>query len=182
VEVPCESATRTHSPQCVDSNSPATATTEYLLVWKIIRPKFEAILEKHRFDAAQMIIKLQHKERVREFRPFWNYFVDARPWNAEQPWAFPQFADACQLPAIDEILSENELKIPVTVERWSIVVESVPDELNEFTIQVLRDVITLLEVPDLDSNHQVDDADDMDLCIFFVLLPFLREPGSFRVP
>jgi hypothetical protein len=141
----------------------------FLAVWKIIRPKLEALLEEHRLAEARQVIRFQRDQREREFEPFWDEFVVSRSWNAAQPWALPRFVDACELPSINEMLAEDESKIPVTAERWRLVVEYVSDDLKGFANQVRRDVARLLKIAESETSSIEADiaiAEDEDPAIF----------------
>jgi len=123
-------------------------------VWKILRPKLETILQEHALAQAQNVIRIRRDQREAEFEPFWDEFVVSRSWDLTPPWALPRFVDACELPAIDRMLAEDESKIPVTAERWQMAIDSVPDDLTEFANQVMRDVLTLLHT----VNVKIDDT------------------------
>jgi len=145
----------------------------FALVWKILRPKLETLLEEHKLAEAEAVIRIRRNQREREFEPFWDEFVHSHSWGGAQPWALPRFVDACDLPAIDKMLADDESKIPVTVERWQAVVGSVPDDINRFAHQVMRDIIRLLKVAELETNcvkadvpTAVDAYEDMDPTIF----------------
>ena len=75
------------------------------------------------------------------------------------------------------MLSENESTIPVTAERWELVVGSVPEDVNGFANQVMRDMVRLLRVTESGTttlkaeNAIFEDAvedtyDDADPSIF----------------
>jgi hypothetical protein len=67
------------------------------------------------------------------------------------------------------MLAENESKIRVTEKRWQTRIQSVPDELNEFAIQALRDVVRLLKVTDLKPDGSQSNSpaiDDTDECLY----------------
>jgi len=92
-------------------------------VWKILRPKLETILQEHALAQAQDVIRIRRDQREAEFEPFWDEFVVSRSWDLTPPWALPRFVDACELPAIDRMLAEDESKIPVTAERWKMAID-----------------------------------------------------------
>ena len=138
-------------------------------VWKILRPKLETLLEQHKFAQAQKVIRIRRNEREWEFEPFWDEFVISRSWDATQPWTLPRFVDACELPAINKMLAEDESRIPVTAERWQAVVHSVPGELTEFANRVMCDVVKLLDASDLidgTDTNTIDACEDPDPSIF----------------
>jgi hypothetical protein len=165
-----ETTTRTHASPYVNSSGFITNTVvECLLyvVWKILRPKLETLLKEHKAAQAQAVIRIRRDQREWELQPFWDDFVVSYSWDAAPPWALPRFVDACELPAINKMLSEDESKIPVTVERWREVVDSVPEDLAEFANQVKRDVIRLLTVSDLKIDSiDADASKDADPNIF----------------
>jgi hypothetical protein len=141
------------------------------LVWKILRPKLEALLEEHKRARAETVIRIRRDQREQEFEPFWDEFVVSRSWGS-QPWSLPRFVDACELPSINRMLAEDESRVPVTAERWQAVVGSVPDDLNRFADQVMRDIIKLLKIATSDTNTIKAEAaaeeahEDMDPSIF----------------
>jgi hypothetical protein len=141
----------------------------FTIVWKILRPKLEALLNERKLAEAQEAIRCRRAQREREFEPFWDGFVISRSWNTAQPWALPRFVDACELPAINSMLTEDDSKIPVTAERWRLAIMSVPDDLERFASQVMHDVIRLLKTTELrtkDAAAIVDETIGEDPSIF----------------
>ncbi|KIM85611.1 hypothetical protein PILCRDRAFT_339443 [Piloderma croceum F 1598] len=141
-------------------------------LWKILRPKLEALLEEHKHAQAEAVIRIRRDQREREFEPIWDEFVVSHSWDS-QPWSLPRFVDACELPAINRMLAEDESRIPVTAERWQAVVGFVPNDLNRFADQVMRDIVKLLKVAASETNTvkaeaaTAEDAhEDMDSSIF----------------
>jgi hypothetical protein len=71
------------------------------------------------------------------------------------------------------MLAEDESRIPVTAERWQAVVGSVPNDLNRFANQVMRDIVKLLKAAASETNTVKTEAataedahQDMDPNIF----------------
>jgi len=100
------------------------------------------------------IVRDRRNQREHEFQPLWSKFVDAWSGDTSKFWVFPRFSDACELPTIDRMLAEDDSKIPVTDERWQAVIESVPDELDEFAISTVRDVARLLTFANKDDSSE----------------------------
>jgi hypothetical protein len=136
----------------------------FATVWKTIQPKLVGLLEDHRDDKNQTIIRSRREQREYEFEPFWDKFVLTYKWDNERPWALPRFVDACDLPVINKMLAEDESSIQVTEERWLAVIASVPDEIKKFADRVMHDVIRLLKVNS--ETNTTFNNEDMDPSIF----------------
>jgi hypothetical protein len=131
------------------------------LVWKIIRPKLEAILEANK--AAELRIARQTKllQRKDELFLIWSKFVEGMP-DTQERWLMPNSMDACSLPTVADMLMEDDT--PLTEERLLARVDPILSDVGHFQRTVKHDLVKLL-IPKKNTTSLTADNVEGDLTI-----------------
>ncbi|KLO05498.1 hypothetical protein SCHPADRAFT_862357 [Schizopora paradoxa] len=149
-------------------------------VWENIRPELEEIIKLRRAHASAQFLELRRSKRQNEFE---EKFVDSRPQIFSLPFG-KIFArgDFQEQPFIDEILHENDSKLPLDKERWLRCLDFLPETMvkhakeniesyvvrvmNEANAKATEELKATRYAPMIDNNElQLDDPVENVDCI-----------------
>lgn len=129
------------------------------LVWKIIRPKIEAILEANKAAELKTARQTRLRQRRDELVYIWTKFVEGMP-DTQERWLMPNFTDACSLPTVADILMEDDT--PLTEERFIARVDPILSDVGHFQRTVKRDLVKLLTPKNNSPNTTSPTADNVE--------------------
>ncbi|KIM71320.1 hypothetical protein PILCRDRAFT_757017 [Piloderma croceum F 1598] len=135
-------------------------------IWKIIRPKLEAILEASKAAELKMARQARLLQRRSELIPIWSKFVGGMP-DTQERWLMPNLVDAGSLPTIADMLMEDDT--PLTEERFFARVDPILSDVGHFQRTVKRDLVKLLtpkKNPPKTTSRTADNVEgDVDLTV-----------------
>ncbi|KAL1944342.1 hypothetical protein VTO73DRAFT_3527 [Trametes versicolor] len=112
-------------------------------IWKATQPKLVALIEQKREDDRQAAFDKRRRKRCAEFAPFYEVFLQSTLSQGDLLFA-PNLRDACTLPSILEMTSEDDANIEVTQERTTVIEERMVLDVREYAAQTKRDLIEML--------------------------------------
>jgi len=121
--------------------------TSRCIVWKVIFPKLEALLEEQKVMVMAVARQDRKIQRKIEFSLIWDELVDAMP-DAKERCLMPNINDAWVLSTVANMLAEDDAQIPVTKERFLGRLDSVLSDVAGFQSKVKLDLVKLLPTVD----------------------------------
>ncbi|KLO06466.1 hypothetical protein SCHPADRAFT_946061 [Schizopora paradoxa] len=142
-------------------------------VWENIRPQLEEIIKLRRAHAGANFLAKRRNARQLEFS---RRFVASQPQVREIPFGkLYMRGDLQEEPFVEEILDENDAKIPLDDERWNRIFERIPelilnhkkvieDHCMDKIRKALKESKTMSRPSDVSDNgqHPGDPIEDMD--------------------
>jgi hypothetical protein len=116
--------------------------TSCFLVWKIIQPKLETLIEEERARKLETARKDRLAIRAEEFKPFWETLVPEIT-NAQENNIVPTFTDAQELPAVVELLAEGDAHEIVTEERFLARKDNILADIPGYQAQIKRELVRI---------------------------------------
>jgi hypothetical protein len=138
-------------------------------VWKIIRPKLEALIEEEKERRLKLARDQRLTVRQAEFKPLWESLVaDIRSTLNRN--LIPPFSDACQLATVAEMLTEDEACTSVTEERILTRKDAIMINISEYQTKIKRELLkSSVSQPLFGTNSQpavaVGEGEEVDLSI-----------------
>lgn len=145
-------------------------------VWKIIQPKLEALIEEEKAKKLERARKNRIIDRASEFKPFWDSLIPDII-NAYEN-VIPTFSDAQELPAIAELLAEDNAHTPVTEKRFLARKDAILADIPGYQTRVKRELVKY-GVPSLTAPTTQIADEDLDLSILNHASTLFRCPGSW---
>ncbi|RDX47722.1 hypothetical protein OH76DRAFT_709802 [Lentinus brumalis] len=108
-------------------------------IWKTARPKLLKLIDQEREDRLRAEFEARLKERQTELAPYYHHFVKTIP-ESDRPF-MPNLHDACALPCVAAILSANNAETPVTLPRFTSVVNALRDGARQYIERAKRDLL-----------------------------------------
>jgi hypothetical protein len=145
------------------------------LVWKIIQPKLEALIEEERARKLEVARKDRLTVRAGEFKPFWETLV-LEITDAQENIIIPTFTDAQALPAVAELLAEGDAHEIVTEERFLARKDAILAAIPGYQIQIKRELVKIcppFTIPTQDQSSK----EEPDFSILNRASTLFRCPG-----
>lgn len=115
----------------------------FFLAWEQIYSKLLPLMEEHKAAVTKKEKRDRHNLRLGEFQFFWKEYL-ASILDKTRYRVIALCQDVCDMPVISEMLLENDATIPVTMERWLSVADSVPSILADFQTKFQNDLVKRL--------------------------------------
>ncbi|KAI0371427.1 hypothetical protein BV20DRAFT_1067527 [Pilatotrama ljubarskyi] len=112
-------------------------------IWKTARPKLIALIEQKREEDRQAAFEVRLKERRAEFRPLYDAFLQGRLSETDRVYA-PNWNDACNLPSLAALASENDATLTVTPARLAAIEHRLVEEIREYASRAKRDLVEMV--------------------------------------
>ncbi|EIW61192.1 uncharacterized protein TRAVEDRAFT_69608 [Trametes versicolor FP-101664 SS1] len=112
-------------------------------IWTTVLPKLRILIEKKREGDRQAIFEYRLAERRAEFRLFYDFFLQSILSASDRQFA-PNWHDTCVLPAVHQLLAENDAKIVVTEKRISVFKEGITHAVRASASQIKHDLMEML--------------------------------------
>jgi len=134
-------------------------------VWKIIRPKLEALIEEEKERRLKLARDQRLAVRQAEFKPLWESLVaDVRSTLNRN--FIPPFSDACQLATVAEMLAEDDACTSVTEERILIRKDAIMINISEYQTKIKRELLkSSVSQPLFSTAVAVGEDEEVDLSI-----------------
>ncbi|OJT12511.1 hypothetical protein TRAPUB_10912 [Trametes pubescens] len=116
---------------------------DFFKVWKAAQPKLVALIEQKREDDRQAAFDKRLRKRCAEFAPFYEVFLQNTLSQDDLLFA-PNWHDACTLPVVLEMTSEDDANIVVTQERTTAIEQRIVLNVREYASQTKRDLVEML--------------------------------------
>jgi hypothetical protein len=132
------------------------------LVWKIIRPKLEALIAEERVKKQILARDRRLTLRKAEFKPLWKSLVaDIRNGQCQNS-VFPTFSDACELNTVAEMLADDDVKTTVTEERVLVRKDAIIANIGEYRTRIERQLVKQF-VSQQHSHYVITVSEDEEL-------------------
>ncbi len=106
-------------------------------VWQNIKPQLEETIRLRRIHAVPKFQALRRQDRLDEFK---KRFIEYRPQlNTISKEKLFVNADISELPVVKELAEEDKCRVPLTEERWQLVVNVLPDAVLAHAKMIERD-------------------------------------------
>ncbi|KAJ8454411.1 hypothetical protein ONZ51_g13036 [Trametes cubensis] len=112
-------------------------------IWKVSRPKLEALIKQQREDDRRAEFEARLRERYAEFRPIYEEFIHVALPDHIRDFA-PNWADACRLPCIVELASSDGAFPRINGARVATITTRLTAEVHEAVCQIKRDLVEML--------------------------------------
>ncbi|KAI0355494.1 hypothetical protein OH77DRAFT_1521046 [Trametes cingulata] len=112
-------------------------------IWNTARPKLIALIEQKREDDRKAAFEARLRERRAELKPLYDAFLQNGLSEIDRQFA-PNWYDACLLPSLVELASENDATLALTPERLAPITQGLVEEVRESASRTKRDLVEMI--------------------------------------
>jgi hypothetical protein len=151
-------------------------------IWKVIKPKLEALIKEEKESKLEIARKHRLGIRAIEFKPFWESLIPEIS-DAKEIDVIPTFSDARELPAVAELLADDDANTIVTEERFLAKKDAILADIPGYQTRIKRELIKVISVPVIITSTQDPIAqssdEEPDFSILTHASTLFRCPGSW---